>query len=300
MRKIISLLVVITFLILPACNKNENYEDANFKNLNLTILIDLSDRISEKKNPGQIEKDLYIINSVLDAFKGYLARKGVVQTEDKIKVVFYPVNNQSIYQDVADSLFFDFEKIDLKERKKVYRNLNETYNRNLKLVYSIASKSSYFPGSDLFNYFKHRIVDDCILDDNKYINLLVILTDGYLYDENAKYNSGNRFSYLAPLATHITSFRKKRDWEKVFDANDYGLIKLDNDLSKLNILLAEFNPPQNYPEDFDILKKYWSKWLIEQNVKKENFKILKTDLNYLNSNIIQRFFEQILKQNNAF
>ncbi len=75
---------------------------------------------------------------------------------------------------------------------------------------------------------------------------------------------------------------------------------MDNDLSKLNILVAEINPPQNHPEDFDILKKYWSKWLIEQKVKKGNFKILKTDLNYLNSNIIQKFFEDVLKRNRAF
>lgn len=299
MRKKIALILVVSFLSFISCNKEQKIEDVNYKNLNLTILIDLSDRISEVKNPGQIQKDLYIINSVLEAFKKYLYHKGVVQSDDKIKVIFYPVNNNSIYQDVADSLYIDFEQIELKERKKTFRDLNEIYNRNLTYIYSIASKSSSFPGSDLFNYFKHRITDDCIIDDNRFINILVILTDGYIYDQNVKYNIGNRFSYLAPLANHIVQFRKKKDWENVFQQQDYGLIKLDNDLSRLNIIVAELNPPKNHPEDFDILKKYWSKWLTEQNVMKNNFKILKTDLNYLNSNIIQKFFDDVLKRNKA-
>lgn len=286
--------------MLLSCSQERKDEDVNYKNLNLTILIDLSDRISEQKNPGQVQKDLYIINSVLEAFKKYLHYKGVVQSDDKIKVVFYPLNNSSIYQDIADSLNLDFEQLDLKERKKIFANLNEIYNRNLKLIYSIASKYQTYPGSDLFNYFKHRIIDDCVINDNRFINVLVILTDGYLYDANVKYNFGNRFSYLAPLANHIVQFRRMNNWEEVFDKKDFGLIKLDNDLSKLNILVAEINPPQNHPEDFDILKKYWSKWLIEQKVKKGNFKILKTDLNYLNSNIIQKFFEDVLKRNRAF
>ncbi|MCX8057035.1 MAG: hypothetical protein N3F03_05425 [Ignavibacteria bacterium] len=298
-NKIFLALVSFTIVFSSCSNEKENLEQ-NYKNINLTILIDLSDRISENKNPDQVEKDLYIINSVVDAFKKYLYRKGVVQSDDKIKVIFYPVNTQSIYQEIADSLHFDFEQIDLKDRKKIFSQLNEIYNKHLTTIYSIASKAKSYPGSDLFNYFKHRIVDDCILNDSRFINFLVILTDGYIYDENAKYNMGNRFSYLAPLSSHITQFRKIINWEADFDRKDFGLIKLDNDLSKLHILVAELNPPKNHPEDFDILKKYWSKWLIEQNVRKENFKIIKTDLNYLNSNIVQKFFEDVLRRNNAF
>ncbi len=135
----------------------------------------------------------------------------------KLKWFFYPLNNSSIYQDIADSLNLDFEQLDLKERKKIFANLNEIYNRNLKLIYSIASKYQTYPGSDLFNYFKHRIIDDCVINDNRFINVLVILTDGYLYDANVKYNFGNRFSYLAPLANHIVQFRRMNNWEEVFD-----------------------------------------------------------------------------------
>ncbi|MFN4111306.1 MAG: hypothetical protein ACK4G1_03465, partial [Ignavibacteria bacterium] len=179
-RIMFSFLLILPFII--SCNENKKEEDLNFKNLNLTILIDLSDRISIKKNPDQVEKDLYIINSVLSAFKKFLYHKGVIQSDDKIKVIFYPINNNSIFQETADSLYIDFEQIELQERKRTFASLNDLFNRNLKKIYSIASQANSYPGSDLFNYFKHRVVDDCILLDSRFINVLVILTDGYLFD----------------------------------------------------------------------------------------------------------------------
>lgn len=296
-KLIIYCLSVFIFLIIGCDEKSK--KDENYKNINLTILIDLSDRISNKKNPGQVEKDLYIITSVINSFKSYLSKKGVVQSEDRIKVIFYPLNNNDFYQEVAEKLNIDFSEYDFMTRKKIYMQLNDLYLTKLKIVYDDASKQTKYPGSDLFNFFKHRIIDDCIINDERFINILVILTDGYIYDENVKVQQGNRFSYLGQVAQHVIRFRRKNNWEMEFDKGDYGLIKLKNDLSDLYTIVAEINPAKGHPEDFDILKKYWSKWLIEQNMPEGNFKILKTDLNYLNRNIISKFFDEIIQRNKA-
>jgi len=296
-----SLLLIIFWFGLTHCSENDSSNDgqskskqADYKNLNVTILLDLSDRISVKKNPTQVDKDLKIIMNILDAFKSSLSKKGVVHSEDRIKVIYYPTVNYEIYQDIADSLNIDFSNYEFIKRKKIFENLSTIYYNNLKKLYSLASNSKNFEGSDLFNYFKHRVVDDCISSDSNFINLLVVLTDGYIYHKNSKYQEGNRFSYLIPEASHVSNFRKINNWESIFDKNDFGLMKLDNDLSKLNILLAEFAPIENSPKDFDILKKYWTKWLIEQNVSKDNFKILQTDLSTLNRDIVFKFFNKII------
>ena len=301
--KVIPMFFIIILIGLTACSENDKSNDAQskskqayYKNLNITILIDLSDRISIKKNPTQADKDIKFIMNVLDAFKIYLAKKGVVQSEDKIKVIYYPTVNYEIYQDIADSLNIDFSNYEFVQRKKLFQNISSIYYNNLKKLYSLASNAKSFEGSDLFNYFKHRIVDDCISTDSNFINLLIILTDGYIYHKNSKYQDGNRFSYLLPEAPQVANFRNINNWEAVFEKNDFGLIKLDNNLSRLNILLAEFSPIDHSPKDFDILKKYWSKWLIEQNVNKDNFKILRTDLSTLNRDIIFAFFNKILSR----
>ncbi|MEG8989631.1 hypothetical protein VJY32_07605 [Ignavibacteria bacterium 4148-Me] len=296
--------LIILFLFgLTACSENDKSNDgqskskqAYYKNLNITILIDLSDRISIKKNPTQVDRDIKFIMNVLDAFKTFLSRKGVVQSEDKIKVIYYPSINYEIYQDIADSLNIDFSNYEFMQRKKLFENISSIYYKNLKKLYSLASNAKSFEGSDLFNYFKHRVVDDCISNDSNFINLLIVLTDGYIYHKNSKYQDGNRFSYLLPEAPQVTYFRNINNWETVFDKNDFGLIKLHNDLSQLNILCAEFSPIDHSPKDFDILKKYWTKWLIEQNINKDNLKILRTDLNTLNRDVIFAFFNKILSR----
>lgn len=292
------LYLLITSLIIAGCN-NENQlkqKQQNFKQLNLTILIDLSDRISVKKYPEQSSKDIQIITFVLNNFKDFLKSKGVVNTEDKIKVVFYPSLNYELYQNIADSLTIDFEKLEFHERRKTYNRMDDLFKEKLNKLYETAAKAKTFHGSDLFNYFKHRVYDDCIIEDPNYINLLVILTDGYIFDVNAQYKIKNRYSYLVPKASHVSMFRKMKNWEEYFDNKDFGLINTQNDLSKLNVLVAELNPVKQYPQDFDIMKKYWEKWLMEQNVKKSNFKVLKTDYPSINKNIIEKFFNNLVSR----
>jgi len=296
MRIKISAILILISLLSVSCSNNDNDKKADYKNLNLTILLDLSDRISSVKNPEQKEKDIKIVSFIIDSYKNFLAQKGVVNSEDKIKVIFYPAINNEVYQSVADSLNIDFAQLDFPHRKKLFGKISDLFTARLTQLYSIASKAKVYEGSDLFNYFKHRVVDDCIINDSNYINILAILTDGYIYDKNNQFNSGNRFSYIAPEAEHVKYFRKLNNWENVFNSEDYGLITIDNDLSKLNIIVAELNPVSNSPKDFDIMKLYWSKWFEEQKVKKNNYKILKTDLTSINKNLIRNYFEKILSR----
>lgn len=292
-------LLTVLLIVLFSCNsvsnegafEKKNVSGAHYKNLNITILLDLSDRISSKKNPEQFKKDIKFINNVLDAFKAYLNKKGVVESEDKIKLIFYPLSMDELYQEIADSLNIEFAKYDYGYRKMIYENISAVYNRQLSKLYSFAANSKVYSGSDLFNYFKHRVVDDCILPDSNYINLLIILTDGYIYDKNSMYQQENKFSYLIPEAPHVRIFRKLNNWEEHYEKNNYGLIPLNNDLSALSVLVGEIHPVENSPKDFDILKKYWSEWLENQKVKK--YKIIKSDINTLNRDIIFNFINQL-------
>lgn len=291
--------LLLSFLVISLLSCSEDYKQkknlttSGYKNLNVTILIDLSDRISRIKNPEQAEKDMNIISFVLDSYKLFLDKKGVVNSEDKIKVIFYPTINYDLYQSIADSLNIDFANYDYPIRKNIYKKISSLYNTNLRRLYALASNSKKYEGSDLFNYFKHRVVDDCILNDSNYINILVILTDGYIYHKNSMYESGYRYSYLLPDANHIKNLRQLNNWQEIFSQKNYGLIKIDNDLHNLNILVAEINPVVFSPKDFDIIKLYWSKWFEEQNVKKDNYKILKTDLTSINKNLVYNFFNKI-------
>lgn len=313
MKNKIFIYIYFIIAIFLFANCTENYNESaesqikkNFngdnKHLNVTILLDLSDRISSKKNPTQSYKDIEFILNVIDVFKKILEVKNVGNSKDRIKLLYYPTLdklNSELYfkiSSLTDSLNFKFDEMDLIKRKNVFYSITKTYEENLKNLYSIFSNlpENYYQGSDLFNYFKHRVTTDCVDGRKNYVNLLIILTDGYLYSYDSKMHINNRYSYIGPLSNHLKKFRNMMNWETVFETEDYGFIRLNNDLSNIRIIAAEFNPVKDYPIDFDIMKKYWSKWFEEQQINKSNYLILRTDHISQNKDVVNNFIKKIV------
>lgn len=296
----ITIIILFTLTITSCTTDNEQNKEngiaksseTGYKNMNVTILIDLSDRISASKNPGQAEKDIKSIGYVVDAFKYFMSKKGTINSDDKIRVIFYPSGDNKLSQEIAENLTVDFSKLEVPQKRAMFSGINRLYREQLERLYAIASRSAQYKGSDIFNYFKHRVYDDCITNDENYSDVLVILTDGYLFSSDSKYRDGNRFSFIGPSADHLTIFRNSVNWEKTFNDNNYGFINTDNNLSNLKILALEIAPIVGQPKDFDVIKKYWSKWFEEQYVKSGNYKIVKTDLPSLNKEIIYSFINK--------
>lgn len=296
MKRFIGFIAMFTLFFIGCSTEtntsNESADSSSYKNLNISILIDLSDRISAVKNPGQADKDIKSIGFVVESLKKFMSSKGTINSEDKIRVIFYPSSDNKLYQEIAENLIIDFSQFDIPQRRAMFNNIEKLYKEQLERLYAVASRSSQYKGADLFNYFKHRVMDDCIIEDKEYENILVLITDGYLYHTNSKFNIGNRYSFIGPIADQIRTFRNSANWEKRFEEQDYGFVTIKNDLSRLKILALEFAPVVNYPIDFDIQHKYWSKWFDEQNVGRKNYKIVKTDVPSLNKEIIVSFMNK--------
>ncbi len=259
------------------------------KHYNISILIDLSDRISPVLNPGQRSKDINLIMNIVKEFKKRLNLKGTFAVKDKIRVIFYPQPKGFDVNAIADNLNFDFEQIPVEARKKVFATMDSIYEASLNLLYDKITEKKKYDGSDLFNFFKSRAKDDCVMDNLTYDNVLVVLTDGYLYWKSFIQNKGNRYSYLLPTADHVAQFRKNPDWEKMFSEGDYGLLPINVNLKNLRVIAAEFNPVESAPEDFDIMSAYWSRWFDEMGIAKTSYKILKSDLNTTTRVAVTRF-----------
>lgn len=267
----------------------DNAAAVSGKHYNISILIDLSDRISPALNPAQRSKDISLIMNIVKEFKKRLNIKGTFAVKDKIRVIFYPQPRGFDVNAIADNMNFDFEQIPVEARKKVFSQMDSIYEASLNLLYDKIAEKDKYDGSDLFNFFKSRAEDDCVMDNLTYDNVLVVLTDGYLYWKSFIQNKENRFSYLLPTAGHVTKFRRNPDWEKVFSEGDYGFLPINSRLKNLRVIAAEFNPVETAPEDFDIMSAYWSKWFDEMGLEKSSYKILKSDLNTTTRAAITRF-----------
>lgn len=274
--------------ILTGCGSKQA-SSAEYTNDNITILLDLSDRIAPKVHTDQVEKDIAAVMEIEQAFKQRIFSKGTFNTNDKIKVIFYPQLKERRIIEIAEKLTINLENLEPRAKKNVFRSLDTLYKNNLTELYNIAVAQQSYSGSDIYNFFKDRVEDDCIIKDTFYHNTLVIISDGYLYWENSRLQDGNRFSFIGPDAVQVKQFRRSPSWETAFDKGDFGFLPIKNSFPELSVLLLEVNPVPAYPEDYDIMKKYWGKWFEEMKIAE--YKIVKSDMPVTTKAIIQNYFK---------
>lgn len=293
MKKILPLLVLFSFTLgFYGCDKGKAATTPErYANLNVTILLDLSDRISKTKNPEQTLRDTAAVMQIVRSFKKFVRSKGIAHTEDKIKVIFYPQGSQSLIHRTAAELSVDFSAMEGSDKRYAYETHDSIYSNGLSRIYDAASSASSFDGSDIFSFFRYRAADDCIEGGKDTKNILVILSDGYLYHRDNKIKEGNRYSYIGPQAPHLTMFRGKENWEKSFDEGGYGLIATGVTLENLSVLVLEVNPAAGHVRDYEIIHKYWGSWFEEMGISNQKYKIVQSDLPSQNAPIIGRFIE---------
>ena len=288
--KILMSLMLVLFFSCKEDPKNKEKEapikSAVSENYNISILIDLSDRISLKKNPNSTmeiyQRDLGYIKSVSEAFTQHLKSKRMRQIDDKMQLFFNPEPENSEINSISKDLRITVDKDNAS--KKLLNSINDTYSSKTASIYESAIKDDKYIGSDIWNFFDNKVQDQCI--DKGYRNILVILTDGYIFYEGNQMKDGNLSSYLTPQLIKQNGLNTN-DWQKKFDTGNFGFTKINTDLSNLEVLVLGINPSKNNPFEEKIIKAYWNKWLSEMKIK--HFEIKNADLPSNMDKIIKDF-----------
>lgn len=272
---------VLIGLFLLACNgkpqvsNNTDVSDLkgpNDKQLNISILLDLSDRIDTTKNqsmPQHYLKDIEIVKSFADYFIADMKKKGTFNSNGKIQVIFSPAPNDPNVNLFAQKLNVDCSTMSNTQKKDVYDNLTHLFTDNVSKIYKQTLTDNKWPGCDLWRFFKND-VDMCIEDNKDYRNILVIVTDGYIYHEDTKQQENDRYSFILPELLVKYNLRNNANWEEQIKQSDFGLIAKRKDLANLEILVLEVSPTSNsYKTDEDILKVILTNWFSEMGVTRK-------------------------------
>jgi len=249
------------------------------KQLNLTILLDLSDRIDPKKfpeNPEHYARDSALINYFTDYFLQQLKAKGTYLSKGKMRVIFHPTPEDANINTEASKLNIDLSKMNSKDKKTIFDSLKNTVSKSIGYIYNTAITKAVWPGSDIWRFFKNDIRDIAIDTDSSYRNLLIIFTDGYIYHADSKIKEGNRYSYITPELFDTYKLRNDNQWVNKIDKLDFGLITKRTDLSNLEVLVLEITPTPKHKNDEDIIGKVLDKWFREMQVKR--WKVFNSDL----------------------
>ena len=238
--------------------------------LNLSVFLDMSDRII-KVSDGmvQYEKDLELVKYVTKYFQELVNINKIQKSKDKIHLFFYPIPNIPEINSIAKNLDIDFGIIPRGAPKKEQAiNLPTQVDKALTQIYETTLENKNWIGSDIWGFFEDKAKDLCI--KSGYRNVLIILSDGYIFYENNKQKKGSNYSY-------ITS--------QTLNTHNSGLIPCSHsDFDTLEVLFLEINAPVKHSARIETVIGEWFK---NMNIKK--YKIVKTDIPANTTKIISSF-----------
>ena len=301
--KLIYLIISAVLIGFFSCNDSDNIsidspkaevssDVKSNRQLNISVLWDLSDRINPEAHtmfPSNAERDVAIIKNFATYFRADMDKRGAFLSKGKLKVFFSPNPEDESIAKLAMKLDIDLSNMDIKSKKNVYDNIEKDFEQAAKEITDITIKTSNWTGSDIFRFFKNYI-NNCISTDTSYRNILVILTDGYIYDPQSNQKIGNKSEFMLGSLFSSLGMRDNPKFKEVYEKKKCGLIVPSNDLGNLEILVLEINSEENHKDDEDIIRYYLENWFSEMKAKR--FEIHNTDLpgntqkfitNFLNS-----------------
>ena len=274
-------------LLTLACSKGDGTHTAKPSSkrhyYNYIVAVDLSNRNLKDVSHAAIlpvQHDTSAIYSTLTIFRNRIPRGQLLHAKDRIIVVpvTQPTEHWQQIQELAPEI--NIGALPQAMRWRMLDSLDTDFRKRIASMYSIASTETVI-GADMWRFFNDQL-EPLIIRDTLCINILVVLTDGYLYfDENVKEQRqwlGNKSDYMDEA--ELEYFRNCQtvldasgniscNWEKVFDSRQYGLIPVHKDFGNLSVLVLGLNPiqPLNNREHA-ILKKYWNTWFTDMGITK--------------------------------
>lgn len=247
--------------------------------LNVTVLLDLSDRLI--KNTNQTSNDTALISHIAKAFNDSCFEKNVKFTRNRFKIYFYPTPTDPTIDGISKNLEVDYSQMKQADKLQKSADFMKSLAPGISTIYSSTLKTKNWIGCDIWGFFDSKVKNQCIRPDEQkakvkfhYRNILVVLTDGYIYHNDNLSQEGDQYTYITPT-TLATGGKLKAISDK-----------LDN----LEVLFLEVNPQPI--SDFNKMKTTIGNWLEGMGVK--HWDVVQTDVTSNTEVAIDNF----LKANN--
>lgn len=200
---------------------------------NISIFLDLSDRLIRQLTPSQAERDMTLIRHVTGKVKERIVKQKIIGSKDRIKVFFYPSPNISEITLLSKNLELDMGNMPLKEKRSSVIKFEDEFSASLKQIYNKTLAAKQWVGSDIWGFFNKQIDTYCIKPTHR--NVLIILTDGYIFHVNNKQKVGDAYSYISPQTLSVPKS---------------SLIVSRKGLKNLEVMFLEVNPydPKTEPK----------------------------------------------------
>ena len=183
-KNYIGYIVTFFMLVLVSCTGVEEPKEEPIP-LNISVIIDLSDRITKPFEPSQMSRDTAIINYLADYFKSETLGPQIFKSKNSMRVFFYPEPEDCNISNLARNLKVDVATKEGVKKRMAIDSMKLLFQTTLTHIYEETLKANKWPGADIWDFFNGGAVDDYCIKENAR-NILVILTDGELYYKDNK------------------------------------------------------------------------------------------------------------------
>lgn len=195
----IVILSLVTVMLIVSCSKSKETIKPKEKPWNITIFLDLSDRLIKGDAVAQKDRDIADLKAVVSCIKDDYINI-LKQRNHNIQVVFHPQSGIAEIDAISRNLSHDFTlktRKDVKDCQKYLISMDTLWSNELNKMYDCVLTSKQWEGSDIWGFFNNQ-VQHYIRPD--YRNIVIILTDGYIYHINNKIQtSPTEANFVVPL-----------------------------------------------------------------------------------------------------
>ncbi len=264
---VVVVMYILFLIFFTASHSDSRVSDAP---VNIIVIIDTSDRVSEEKHPNQRERDIDILKEIVDQFyklvEPTIRKGGTIKTPHELTFV---VPEQPRVPDLPSEIV---NKLTIMAPKK--RSENPEFQKKRKELTDAISElyghvqQQSQTGSDIWNWFRSQAKSPLSKD---YQNRIICLSDGYL-------NFDIDIESRRPQGTYmkVGALRNDPGAVKKIENGTEGLRPV-RDFSDYNIkfLMLEIRLREEggvpYFQDFDLIKVYWETWLNTMGIEDTEF-----------------------------
>ncbi len=257
-------LIPLLIMVMYGCSATMPDKSPKPVNSNYVVLLDMSDRLLL---PGQANRDIKLICSAFVQFELIVRQHLVVNSADGFRVVAAPQAGMPAETSYfEDQLILDLKNLKASEKIDALDKFRQNLKPRLSQLYKMACegrcKNADFAGADIWRYFNEQLASD--LDPDAH-NQLLVFTDGYFDFESydRKKQSGNLYS----TSIFLSKLRGNKNWKKLIDSANYGIIPVEKQFAQLSVCVLEVNPKFDNLDEADMLQTIWAKWLASMNIR---------------------------------
>lgn len=267
MRRI-NFVVVMCILLLFFLNVSHSDNKVSDAPVNIIVIIDTSDRVSEERHSDQRERDISILKEIVDQFYG-LFENELKTGKIKNRKLNFVVPEQPRIPNLPNDIIDKFTIVAPKNRS----GNPEFQKRKEKLINAIPELYNHVQqhpqtGSDIWDWFRSQAES---FFSKEHQNLIICLSDGYLnFDIDIEANRPKgTYMRVGALRDNPEAVNKiKNGSERLRAVKNFGAF--DIKFLMLEIRLREENGVRHF-QDFDIIQAYWETWLNDIGIKDTKF-----------------------------